>query len=128
MWHDVRYQQDNLRENPAEEVKKVTYRPATDIYELKDGFKLLLEMPNVDRNSLKVYIKDNQLHIEGEKKKPLDDGKFLLQEIRDVAFERVFELGDDIDPDSIVARYEQGILEISLKKKEKEPVKEIKIQ
>ncbi len=128
MWHDVRYQNENPRENPVEEVKKVTYRPATDIYELKDGFKLLLEMPSVDRDSLKVYIKDNQLHIEGEKKKPLDDGKFLLQEIRDVAYERVFELGDDIDPDSIAARYEQGILEISLKKKEKEPVKEIKIQ
>ncbi len=128
MWQEPRYQKETVRENPVEEVKKITFRPATDIYEMPDGFKLLLEMPSVDRETLKVYIKDNQLHIEGEKKKDVSDGKFLLQEIRDVAYERVFELGDDIDADSISARYEQGILEITLKKKEKEPVKEIKIQ
>ncbi|NOX36921.1 MAG: Hsp20/alpha crystallin family protein [Calditrichaeota bacterium] len=112
----------------VEEVKKITYRPATDIYEMADRFVLLLEMPNVKRESLKVYVKDGQLHIEGEKRGYSHGEKFLLRESKDVRYERVFELGEDIDTDSISARYNQGILEISLMKKAGEQIKEIRIQ
>ena len=112
----------------VEEVKKIAYRPATDIYEMPDKFVLLLEMPNVKRDSLKVYVKDGQLHIEGEKKNYENVQKFLLRESKNARYERIFELGEDIDTDSISARYRQGILEISLKKKADERVKEIRIQ
>ena len=112
----------------AEMVKKITHRPLTDIYEMPDRFLLLMEMPNVDRSSLKVYVKEGQLHIEADKQKSTTDGKYLLRESRPMHYERIFELGEDIDTDAISARYDKGILEITLKKKEKEQVKEIQIQ
>jgi len=112
-----------LKKNPStgvEEIKKLTYKPAVDIYETNEQIVILLEMPNVDRETMKVSVKDGLLKISGQKKKYNEGitGEFLLHETREGTYERIFQLDKDIDQENIEARYENGILSVILKKKQ----------
>ncbi len=103
-------------------------KPAVDIYETKDSVVILAEMPNVDRKNLNVQVKDGLLYIRGLRNTVPHKGEFILRETRDVQYERIFELGDDLDPDKISASYKYGILEVTVGKKEKAQPKVIEIK
>lgn len=120
----------NSRAGRVEQVKHVTYKPAADVFETEENVVLILELPNVERENLKVFVKDGMLHIYGEKRPlRLENGaQFLVNEIKSGAYERVFELDSDLDTERISAKYDKGLLTITLWKKELEKGKRIEVR
>ena len=91
--------------------------PEVDVVEREEEIVVLLDMPGVDRKSLRVWVEDGILHLQGRKNIREEKGGFLLKEIPEAVYERAFRLTEDLDTEKISARYERGVLEIRLKKK-----------
>lgn len=107
------------------------FKPRTDIFEDKDNIYLSLELPGITKEDVNIKVNDeNMLIIEGEKKQPeINDN---LEQIRCErhygTFSRSFMLSDRIDTDNIKAKFENGVLDVTLAKKESAKPRDIEIQ
>lgn len=73
----------------------------------------------MDKDSLKVGVKDGILSIEAKRIENGKAGEYLFRETGDQDYFRNFELGENLDPEKISARYQNGILTVTCEKKEK---------
>ncbi len=110
------------------------FSPRVDIIENDKNMIVLAEMPGVKKEDVKVTVnEDNVLIIKGEKKrdeKIEEKGEkccYLRVERNFGAFARSFVLPDNIKDDSISAKFDNGILEITLEKTEPVKPKEVKV-
>jgi len=94
-------------------------KPLVDIYETENDIVVMLEMPNVKKDGLRVQVENGFLHITGRRENEQIQGEYIFRETRDVLFERIFELEDNLDTNRISASYELGVLKVSIGKKEK---------
>lgn len=82
------------------------------------------DVPGFDRESLELVFRDGQLWIRGERKLPRDDGKYRHNERMFGRFERAITMPDSIEPDTIDADLECGVLHVTLHKNpEAQPMK-----
>jgi HSP20 family protein len=115
-----------------EEMQQRRYEcaPSTNIIENKDGFELHMAVPGVQKKDVKISLEKNVLTINSEKEaeQPADDVKYTRREFAYGTFSRSFTLPDTIDVDNIKADFKNGILKVTLPKKEEVKIsKEIKI-
>lgn len=106
--------------------------PAVNISEQKDKYSVELSAPGFAKENFKVEVLDGNLVVSAEKKEEIktEDKKFSRREFNYGSFRRTFQLAEDVQDDRIAASYENGILNISIPKKEEEkpaPAREIKI-
>ena len=92
-----------------------------DSREDKDHFHLRLELPGLKREDLKITVLDQVLSIKGQKKSWKDE------KAESVAVERSISLPDQVDSGKIEAKYEEGVLYVTLPKREEVKPKEIEI-
>ncbi len=96
------------------------------------GFEASIELPGIDEKDLEVTVVDDRLVVKGEKKQEIEDkGRdYHRRERYFGAFERVFLLPTDLDPDKTRATYEGGVLNIVVPRKKgaKPAVKKIPIK
>lgn len=106
------------------------WAPAVDIYEDEKELVFKAELPDVDEKDIEVNITDNLLTIKGEKKREREEkkGTYHLIESSYGSFTRSFSLPNNVDRDKASARYEKGILKITLPKKEGAKPKKIEIK
>jgi len=92
--------------------------PATDLVEKDKGYELTAEMPGLDTSNIDVTVSGNVITIKGEKKEEKEEkGKnTYLSERRYGSFERSFQLPDSVDKDKIEAKFENGVLAITMPK------------
>lgn len=108
-------------------------QPAVNVKEDADGFYLALAAPGYGKEDIEIKIDDNVLTISSEKKEDTtakEGEKFTRKEFKYAAFKRTFTLPDTVDAAKIGANYENGILNISIPKKEEAkplPVRTINI-
>ncbi len=96
-------------------------QPAVNVKENADGFYLALAAPGYGKEDIEVKIEENVLTISSEKKEEAtapEGEKFTRKEFKYAAFKRTFTLPDTVDATKIGANYENGILNISIPKKE----------
>jgi HSP20 family protein len=118
-------------ENYAEDCK---CKPATNVYENDKEFKLELLLPGFMKEDVLLSVHENLLTVkvdlEEEKKEDHNGYVYKQRQFGKYNFERKFKLPKTVAQDKINARFENGILTLSLPKKEeaieKSPV-EIKI-
>lgn len=106
--------------------------PSVNIIENPGDFKIELAAPGMERKDFKIEIDNKSLIISAEKKeeKKEDTENYKRREFSYNAFNRSFDLPENVIVDKIDAKYENGILHMSLPKKEVtvlKPKKEIKI-
>jgi HSP20 family protein len=106
----------------------IRVKPAIDIYETDHAIVVSAEMPNVEKEDLHVAVENNMLHITGKRINILEKGTYLLRETNDVMYERSFELGDDLDTEKVEAKYNAGILTVTIVKREKAKTQKIEIK
>ena len=91
----------------------------TDIKETESGFEMTIDLPGFKKDEIDVDLKDGYLTISASKGLDKDqkdkEGKYIRQERYAGAMSRSFYVGD-IQPEQISAKYEDGILKISLPK------------
>lgn len=92
----------------------------TDVRETEDTYELDVDLPGFKKDEVTVDLQDGYLTISAEKALDKDEsdqkGKFLRQERYAGSMSRSFYVGDDVEAADISAKYEDGILKISVPK------------
>ena len=106
--------------------------PDANIIENHKDFKIELAAPGLERKDFKVEVEDGILKISSEKKeeKKEEHKNYWRREFSYNSFSRSFKLPENSLPDKIEAKYENGILNVVVPKKEvspSKPAKEIKV-
>ena len=106
------------------------YTPRVDIVETENHLKLDFELPGLNKDDIKIVVKDGLLTVKGEKKFADEETKdrYIRTEIRSGSFERSFKLPKTVDSEQVEANYKNGILEVKLQKKEEAKPKEIEVK
>ena len=102
-----------------------------EVIEQGAEYKVLAELPGVKKENIKVQIEADQVSISAESRaeREAKEGERVLHSERYYgAYSRVFRLGQEVDESKAVARFENGILELTLPKKEVAAAKQISIQ
>lgn len=94
--------------------------PAVNISENKENFQISLAAPGMKKEDFRVEVDGNMLTISSEKEetKEQKEEKYSRKEYNYASFTRSFALPDLVEREKIDARYNNGILEIKLPKKE----------
>ncbi len=106
--------------------------PAVNIIEGKDEFNIEVAAPGLDKKDFNIDLDHNVLTISSEKKdeKKEDNKKFMRREFSYTSFKRSFTLPNTVEADKIAATHKDGVLTISIPKKEEakeRPPRQIKI-
>jgi HSP20 family molecular chaperone IbpA len=103
--------------------------PAVDIIEEANALKLVADMPGVTPETLKVEIDDQVLSLEGEIALNMPEGLSALHaEVRGQRFARRFNLSREVDSEAITATIVNGVLTLTLPKKESHRARRIEVQ
>jgi len=90
--------------------------PPIDLHETDEAVILAIDLPGVDPARLRVSANDRQVRIEGSCRVHTIQGRYLQMERCHDEFNRPLMLPAAVDPHRAVARYERGVLLITLPK------------
>lgn len=104
--------------------------PQVDIEEHDKEYRIFMELPGVKKSDIKIKIDDDMLKITGEKKADKDykDKNLHKSERMYGSFERNFRLPELVDQENIVAEFKDGILNVSIPKREDAQPKQLDIK
>ena len=104
--------------------------PSVNIRETADNFEVEVAAPGMDKKDFKITLDGNLLTISSQKQQSSEDvnDRYTRREFSYQSFQRSFELPKDVvDQENINARYENGLLHLSIPKKEEAKKKEPKL-
>ena len=103
--------------------------PKTNIYETDGELVVEVEMPGVKKDEIKLAVTSDSIDVSAEHKesKQEQNKRFWRREMSERSYSQHIDLPVSIDPNSVVAKYENGILKITGKKTEKGK-KEVKVE
>ena len=106
-----------------------TWAPAVDIYEQDNNIVLKAELPGVDPKDVDIRLENNTLALRGERKFDNEVKKENYHRVERSygAFTRSFTLPTTVDPGAIKAEYRDGVLRVTLPKREEAKPKQIQI-
>jgi HSP20 family protein len=118
---------DDLWNRFFDDTESVTV-PSVNIKEGKDEYAIEVAAPGFDKKDFRIDLNNNVLEISSEKevKEENKDEKVMRREFRYSSFKRTFTLPDTVDTEKIKASYKDGILSISVPKKDEAKVKPTK--
>ncbi len=99
------------------------WRPNVDVYESEDSVVVVVEIAGVAKNEVSVIFNEGKLHINGLRidAAPYKDRRYCQMEIDYHEFERIVYLPDNIDPDEISAKINNGLMIVEAPKKKPQP-------
>jgi HSP20 family protein len=113
-----------------EPVSTASFVPPVDIYEDDHKIVLKLEVPGMRQEDLDIQMENNNLTVRGERKFENEEKEenFHRIERRYGSFYRAFTIPNTVNPESVKADYDAGVLRIQLEKKAEAKPKQIKVQ
>ena len=113
----------NFQQEVGVSFNKGSY-PKVNVYEYDDKIGIVAEIPGLDKKNVTIDVEEQVLTISGDKHGfDTDGGKCITRELKQSSFKRSFNLGDHLDGDSVSAKFKDGMLSISVPKKEPEQPK-----
>ncbi len=114
--------------NETEHLPKAAFKslPSVNVIEKTDGFLLEVAAPGLKKEDFKINFQESKLTISAEKEVNAEESsdKITRKEFSYNQFQRTFTLPKSVESEKISATYTDGILRISIPKKEEEKVKE----
>jgi HSP20 family protein len=106
-----------------------TWFAPTDVSEDENSLRITMELPGVDPDDVRLSLENNILTIRGEKKQQAEENNERIHRFERTygMFERTFALPNTVDPEKIDARYENGVLYVTLPKAERAKPREIRV-
>jgi HSP20 family protein len=95
-------------------------RPALDIQESDKQYRITLEVPGVEEKDIQITLDNDVLMVRGEKRQEQEkkEGGFHRVERSYGSFQRALNLPDDANQDSIKASFKNGVLTVTIDKRE----------
>ena len=94
----------------------------TDVRETENSYELDVDLPGFKKDEVNVELKNGYLTIQAAKGLDKDEtdkkGKYIRQERYAGSCSRSFYVGEDVEAGEVAARFENGILQLSIPKKE----------
>ena len=105
------------------------WTPAFDVYEDKDNFTVVAELPGLKKEDIEVTLHNGTLSVSGERKNEskCDDTEVYRSERFFGRFQRTISLPTAVAADKIKAQYKDGILTVTLPKTEEAKPKHIDV-
>ena len=105
--------------------KEVIFTPRVDIHETGESYQLVAELPGVEKEQIDITVEDSTLTISASNQtsKPVTDteqasetDQIIKSERRFGCYQRSFSLGENIDQENINARFNNGLLALTIPK------------
>lgn len=92
--------------------------PKVNVVNYDDGIEIDAAIPGMTKDDVDVEITDGVLTIQGtsNQNRNVDDAQYLKREIKRSSFRRSFTLGDNLDSENVSAKFDNGILTLSIPK------------
>lgn len=110
----------------------------TDVLEKDGNFVVKADLPGFDKKDINIGLQNGVLtvsasHSENKDEKDEKTGRYLRRERREASYQRAFQIGEDVKPEEIHAKYENGVLTLTIPNKnaaieQKPEVKQIEVQ
>jgi len=106
------------------------WSPAVDVYETENELVLKADLPEVDPKNVEVQFENGTLTLKGSRKfEEEKKGKGYHRIERSYgSFERAFSLPETVDPEKVKADYKNGVLTVSIQKKEVAKPRAIRVE
>ncbi len=119
----------DVLERKGEESNLTAWAPAVDIYETEHELVVKADLPDIDPKDLDIRVENNILTIRGERKfeKKVSEDNYLRVERAYGSFSRSFSLANTVNVEAIRADYQNGVLTLSIPKREEAKPKQIKV-
>ncbi len=104
--------------------------PAVDLVEEEDNFLVSCDLPGVNKDDLDISVSGNALTIKGEKKDSREEkeGRYYRRETWSGSFQRTITLPETVDPNRIDAEMKNGVLTVTLPKREEVKPRQIDVK
>ncbi len=99
--------------------------PAVNVVELEDSFRIDFAAPGLQKSDFRINLDNNVLTVKSEKEVSNEDvnENYTRREFSFTSFKRTFTLPDSANSEKVSAEYKDGILSISIAKREEAKVK-----
>lgn len=113
----------------SQESNLTSWAPAVDIFENEHELVVKADLPDVKPEELDIRVENNILTIRGERKfeKKVDEKNYLRLERSYGSFARSFSLANTVNSEAIKADYKDGVLTLTIPKREEAKPKQIKV-
>lgn len=103
--------------------------PAVNVWEKDNSLVVTTELPGMDVDNISISVTGAGLTISGmSKADPIKEGETYLRQERELgSFQRSFQLPFQVDPKTVEAKYEKGVLKVTLPRQKEDVPKKIKI-
>jgi HSP20 family protein len=123
-WSGLEHEIDRLFETALSDFGDETSpRFPVDLYEDKDNTYVRAELPGLNRDDINVEMTDGTLTIAASRKTPAQNGEAE----ESFSFSRSVNIADEIDTNKVGAAYENGVLTVTLPKREEAKPKKITV-
>lgn len=103
--------------------------PAINVGSTEDQVTVYLFAPGIDARKLDISIQQNVLTVTGEREVPGEEAAtYYRQERFGGEFRRVISLPDDVDPERVEASYRDGVVQITVRRRESAKPRQISIR
>ena len=110
--------------------KNAPHMMKTDVRETETGYELDMDLPGFKKDEIRLELNNGTLTVSTnknlEKKDEGKDGKVLRQERYSGTMSRSFYVGDHVTEEDVKARFEDGVLRLSIPKRDAKKVEEKK--
>ena len=121
--------QEYNRGGEGDALTTAAFVPPVDIYEDEHKIVLKLEVPGMKESDLDIQLENNVLTVKGERKFETEEKEenFHRIERRYGSFYRSFTIPNTVNPESVKASYDAGVLRVELEKRAEAKPKQIKV-
>jgi len=102
--------------------------PPVDIYETKDKYILILDMPGTTKENIDINAEGENLVIQAKVLEIDKEWKPVVTEFSMNDYKREFAIGNKVNKEKIEAKYENGVLKVELEKSESAKPRKIEIK
>jgi HSP20 family protein len=106
------------------------FQPQSKLTEDKDNYHIEVDLPGIKKEGVKIEVEENILRVHGERKekKHHESAKQHYSEVSYGSFTREFALPSSLEKENIKARYEDGVLFITVPKSSKNKAQQVIIE
>ena len=115
---------------PRTHGEQPTVLPKVNVIEKEEAFHLEAETPGMTQKDVSIEFHNGVLTLKGhrEKDSQSDKNDYRIREFSKQSFARSFRLSDQVNSEKVAARMDQGVLKVTLPKKEQAKPKKIEIK